>query len=237
MQKLLKIGVVLACSSSIVSNAYASELSADQRFLYIGGEAGIVSPVKKSFLHKESGTDITLKKSPMYSAKLGYSFYPGMSVEFSASFHPTYKLGYKLAEKPIVGRLTGKTKVRTQVYMANVVYDFYNSSQFTPFVIVGAGISRVKVKPTISTFNGMEFFRVNKTVTNCYSWQAGIGVSTEVAPNFIIDLATKLQVAYNVKVKNEGRNPTTMQFERQPALKKTIGVAELGLGFTYKLPM
>jgi opacity protein-like surface antigen len=237
MKKIFKLTAILLCSSALAANVQADDLSADQRFIYIGGEAGFVTPVKKSFRHEDSGSDITLKNSTMYSAKLGYSFYPALSVELSATYHPTYKLGYKLP--PTLGSvLQGKTKVNTATYMVNFVYDLHNSSMFTPFVIVGAGISRVIVKPTSSIHPLLgpgPAFRINKTVTNCFAWQGGVGVSTNVAQNFSIDLSAKLQVAHNIRAKYD--TFATMQLASQKPIKKTIGVGEFGIGFTYKLPI
>jgi opacity protein-like surface antigen len=223
------------CTFSFIASPLAAEKNADERFFYIGAEAGIVEPVQRKFKHKHSDTKLTLKKSSMYSAKIGYSFYPQMAFEFSGTYQPTYKLGYKLPEAGIVPSMSGKTKVHSQIYMANLVYDLNDYAGFTPFVIGGVGIARLQIKPTTTSFMGTEFFKVKKSTPNCFAWQAGIGVSRNIAPSFSIDVAAKLQAAHNIKVKYESLDPQTGKFN-PGTIKKNIGVWEFGIGFTYKFP-
>ncbi|MCC8484206.1 MAG: hypothetical protein LN561_06700, partial [Rickettsia endosymbiont of Labidopullus appendiculatus] len=75
MNKLPKILSIICIYFLFFTKAQADEIEADQRFFYIGAEAGIVKPVVEKFRH-DSGTDFTLKRSKMYSGKIGYSFYP-----------------------------------------------------------------------------------------------------------------------------------------------------------------
>ncbi|MFY9589353.1 outer membrane protein [Rickettsia endosymbiont of Halotydeus destructor] len=247
MIKLSKIFTVICIYyfGIIVGIAYAEEeVGADQRFLYIGAEGGIVEPVVSKFRHKHSNTEITLKRSAMYSGKIGYIFYPQMAIEFSATYQPKYRLHYVLPQQDLSNGLTipktpGKTKVVSNIYMMNLIYDFQEVKTFTPFVIFGAGIAQVKVKATSSKWDliNTEYFKVKRTTTNCFAWQAGFGVSKYVTPNFSIDLAAKLQVAQNVKIKYNTLNIDTQQFTPANPIKKTIGIGEFGIGFTYKLPI
>lgn len=239
MKKLSKTLTCIFLCSTISSLVFADNApSADERFFYLGTEFGVVDPVQHKFKHKSSKTDITLKKSSMYSGKIGYSFYPQMSIEFSGTYQPKYRLGYVLPATGSIPKTSGVTKVSSDVYMMNLVYDLKTYNGFTPFIIGGAGIARVKVKPTSSSFMGMEFFRIKKTNTNCMAWQIGIGVSKEIVNNFTIDLAAKLQVAHNLKVNYDKLiNPVSMKYGPSETIKKTIGVGEFGIGFTYKLPI
>ncbi|MCC8368984.1 MAG: outer membrane beta-barrel protein [Rickettsia endosymbiont of Oxypoda opaca] len=246
MIKLSKIFIIACVYSFIVitSVAYAEEEGANQRSLYIGAEGGIVEPVVSKFRHKSSNTAITLKRSGMYSGKIGYIFYPQMAIEFSATYQPKYRLHYVLPQQDLSNGLSipktpGKTRVVSNIYMVNLIYDFQEVKSFTPFVIFGAGIAQVKVKPTSSRWDLMntEYFKVRRTHTNCFAWQAGLGVSKYVTPNFSIDLAAKLQVVQDVKIKYDTLNIQTGQFTPANPIKKTIGVGEFGIGFTYKLPI
>jgi opacity protein-like surface antigen len=212
-------------------------INQDNNFFYIGGEAGIVAPVKSKFMHKNSRTKITLKKSHMYTGQLGYSFYPGMSIEFSATHQPRYKLAYDLPANDFISHaVPGNTRVVSNVYMINLIYDLAEFKEFTPFVIFGGGIARVTVKPTTSNYQGVEFFRIQKTVKNCGAWQAGLGVSKKVTENFSLHLSWKLQVAHNVRINYKTLDAASGNFVNASPIKKTIGVAEYGIGFTYKLP-
>lgn len=236
---------VFICFSTSITKAEDKELNANQRFFYIGGEIGLVEPVKNKFIHKHSKTEITLKKSSMYSFNAGYSFYPQMSIELSTTYQPKYRLSYIIPEKTLANGLVipktpGKTRVFSNIYMANIIYDLQNYNGFVPYVIMGVGIAKVKVKPVTSkldTLGNIDFFRVKTTHTNCLAWQLGIGMSKEITDNLSVNLSAKLQIANNVKIDYETLNMATQQFESASPIKKTIGVGEFGMGFTYKLPI
>jgi opacity protein-like surface antigen len=240
--RLRQIGIVYICCYTITSITYADNTNYDKRFIYVGAEAGIVEPVQSKFRHKESSTDLTLKRSSMYSGKIGYSFYPQMAIEFSATHQPQYKLHYVLPEKSLAGGYTipktpGTTKVVSEIYMLNLIYDLNNINSFTPFVIIGAGIARMKVKATSSKWDlmNLEYFKVRKTKTNCFAWQFGIGMSREITENFSIDTTAKLQVIHKIKANYDTFDNNTGKFVPSAPINRTIGVGEFGIGFTYKL--
>jgi opacity protein-like surface antigen len=243
MNKLLKILSTIYICFLVFTNAQADEIKADQRFFYIGTEAGIVVPVVKRFRH-DSGTNFTLKSSKMYSGKIGYSFYPQMAVEFSVTRQPRYRLHYVLPQKDvapglIIPKTPGTTRVESNLYMLNLVYDFDKVKEITPFVILGAGIAQVKVSSTSSRWDliDVEYFRIRNTRSNCFAWQVGLGLSKELSSNFSIDIAVKLQAAHSIKINYDTLDMETQQFIPATPIKKTIGVGEFGIGFTYRLPI
>ena len=242
MNKLLKISIIYIFHLISTSIAYSDHIKHEQRFLYIGAEAGLVEPVQHKFHHKESNTNLTLKRSAMYSGKIGYSFYPGMAMEFSTTYQPQYRLGYTLPQKHLssshsIPKTLGQTKMVSRIYMLNLIYDLKTINSFIPFVIIGAGLATMKVKPTSSKWNlmNMEYFRVRKTQTNCFAWQFGVGISKDITENFSIDTTAKLQVIHDIKAKYDTLDETTNKFVPSTPIKKTIGVGEFGIGFTYKL--
>ncbi len=198
MTKLLKLFFI----TIIIFNniAFAKETG-----FYIGAEGGIVEPVVSKFRHKHSNTEIILKKSSMYSGKIGYIIYPQIAIEFSATYQPKYRLHYVLPQQNLSNGLTipktpGNTTVLSNIYMLNLIYDLEKIKTFTPFVILGGGIAQVKVKPTSSRWsviNG-DYFKVRRTHKNCVAWQAGLGVSQDVTSNLSIDATAKLQTAYSI---------------------------------------
>ncbi len=243
MAKLLKNSLVFACYLILAPTIYADEIASFQKYIYFGSEFGIVEPVKKKFDHKNhdnTKTAITLKKSSMYSGKIGYSFYPQMAIELSVTHQPKYRLGYVLPAQDFgdgnLVKTAGITKVVSNAYMLNLVYDLESFKGFTPFVKLGAGVAQVRVKATHSSFNGFKFFRINKTDTNCLAWQFGLGVSKQIFNNFSIDAGAKLQVVRNVKVKYDTLD-TFNRFVPSKPIKKTLGVGEFGIGFVYKIPV
>ncbi|XVN42156.1 MAG: porin family protein [Candidatus Rickettsia vulgarisii] len=242
MARLSKI-LLSASICSIASFAYADEQNTN--FLYIGGEYGVVEPVIKKFRHEHSGSDLVLKRSKMYSVKLGYSYYPQMAIEFSATYQPKYRLNYILPQTittmGVIPKTRGTTRVSSNIYMLNLIYDLNQVRGFTPFVILGGGIAQVKFRPTTSVWdspNGIiDYFRVKKQRHNCLAGQVGLGFSKDITSNLSIDAAAKLQVVHNIKIKYDTLNPYTGGFNRANPIKKTIGVGEFGIGFTYKLPI
>ena len=62
-------------------------------------------------------------------------------------------------------------------------------------------------------------------------------MSKEITDNLSVNLSAKLQIANNAKIDYETLNMATQQFESASPIKKTIGVGEFGMGFTYKLPI
>ena len=236
MTKLLKLFFI----TIIIFNniAFAKETG-----FYIGAEGGIVEPVVSKFRHKHSNTEIILKKSSMYSGKIGYIIYPQIAIEFSATYQPKYRLHYVLPQQNLSNGLTipktpGNTTVLSNIYMLNLIYDLEKIKTFTPFVILGGGIAQVKVKPTSSRWSviNSDYFKVRKTHKNCVAWQAGLGISQDVTSNLSIDETAKLQTAYRVRINYDTLDMKTGQFVPANPIKKTIAVGEFGVGFTYRLP-
>nr|WP_016926591.1 outer membrane beta-barrel protein [Rickettsia conorii] len=236
MTKLLKLFFI----TIIIFNniAFAKETG-----FYIGVEGGIIEPVISKFRHKHSNTEIILKKSSMYSGKIGYIIYPQIAIEFSATYQPKYSLHYVLPQQNLSNGLTipktpGNTTVLSNLYMLNLIYDLEKIKTFTPFVILGGGIAQVKVKPTSSRWSviNSDYFKVSKTHKNCVAWQAGLGISQDVTSNLSIDATAKLQTAYRVRINYDTLDIKTGQFVPTNPIKKTIAVGEFGIGFTYRLP-
>ncbi len=90
-------------------------------------------------------------------------------------------------------------------------------------------------------------FNTTKHTANCFAWQVGLGVSKALTESFSLDLGGRLQVAHNVSVRynsldKDATAAAALRGEFKPVykagkVKKTLGVGEITLGFTYKLPM
>lgn len=239
---LLKLFSIFSLMSSLT---YAELGETLPTFFYIGGEAGIIEPVVKKFHHKESNSNFTLKKTKMYNAKIGYSYYPQMAIEFSVTYQPNYPLHYILPEMPTalgqaIPKTSGSTKVDSNIYMLNLKYYLNKVKTLTPFVILGGGIAQVKIRPTASVwqaFNNTEYFRMLRHRSNCLAWQMGLGFAKEVTNNFSLTAAAKLQVAHSIRIKYESLNIHSGTFVSAKPIKKTIAVGEFGIGFNYRLPI
>lgn len=242
MIKLLQLFVIVL-TIFINNTIYAEENINEKTGFYIGAEGGIVEPVISKFRHKHTNTEIVLKRSGTYSGKIGYILYPQIAIEFSATYQPKYRLHYVLPPQNLSNGLTipktpGNTKVLSNMYMLNLIYDLEEMKGLTPFVILGGGIAQIKVKSTSSKWDviNSDYFKVRKTHKNCVAWQAGLGVSKYLSSNFSVDLTAKLQTVYRVRINYDTLDTKTGQFLPANPIKKTIGLGEFAIGFTYRLP-
>ncbi|MDP5109869.1 MAG: porin family protein [Rickettsiaceae bacterium] len=143
------------------------------------------------------------------------------------------------------------TKVSANVFMLNWIYELEKQKfGLKPYVIFGAGIAQVNIRPqrtywqpdaSLAVFPGfggpIEFFRVKKNIHNCFAYQFGGGISKDISDHFAVDLGAKLQVVKDIKIKYEKLDIATQSFKSEKPIKKTIGVGEFTLGFTFKIPV
>jgi opacity protein-like surface antigen len=252
-QVINKVKVAFLASTILLSSNVAFANNAEDRYVYIGGELGLSEPIVKRFAHeaKHGTTRMRLKQSKMFGGRIGCAFYPGMMLELSGTHQPKYRLAYRLPSSNVNGvtipQTPGETKVSANVFTLNLIYEM--QEQFVgvkPYVIFGAGLAQVSIRPTFSTTNAfsafglgdnLPYFKVRKNKINCYVWQAGLGFTKDLGDNFSIDLGAKLQVVNDIKIKYDTLDMHTQSFVAAKPIKKTIGVGEFTLGFTFKLPV
>ncbi len=255
-QVMQKIKITLLASAILLLVNVAFANNASDRYMYIGSELGLSEPIVKKFIHKESNTKMRLKQSRMYGGRIGYAFYPGMMIELSATHQPKYRLAYRLPSQDLsslvpglaIPKTSGETRVSANVFTLNLLYEMQEQfAGFKPYVIFGAGVARISIKPTTSTTdifaplgagNNMTFFKIKKNNIDCFAWQVGGGFSRDLSDNFSVDIGAKLQVVNDIKIKYDTLDsPTTGTFSPAKPIKKTIGVGEFTLGFTFKIPV
>lgn len=256
--KILKNLSILATAALIASSSFANE--AEKKF-YVGGAIGYSKPLKNKFSDKDSGTTFHLKKSTMYTGSLGYKITPDIAVEFSYDAKPKYPIVIELSKTAGGEKVSSNAKSR--IFMLNFVYDLNEIAGFQPFFTVGAGLAQVSVKPTSIPFDftalGLPNLKGDKASTlkhraNCFAWEIGAGIGKKITDDFSINLAGKIQIAHNLKLKTRSINPAKTQANiaaavasgRAPTssdvaydkgqIKKTLGVGEFTVGFNYNLP-
>jgi len=240
----------LALGVTFLNAAYAQDVLDNHmdRYVYIGTEFGLSDPIKKSFRHEESKTKMRLKKSHMYGGRIGYSFYPNMMVEISGTHQPKYRMAYRLPGEGAIPETPGITKVSANTFTLNLIYEMQKMKSLAvkPYVIFGAGVAKISVKPTISYLptdflgvgsGNIPYFKIKKNNQNCFAWQAGLGFSKDINDKLAIDFGAKMQVVNNIKVKYQTLNMVTNSFDEANPIKKTIGVGEFTMGLTYKFPL
>ena len=118
-----------------------------------------------------------------------------------------------------------KNKVRMDTYMVNGYYDFYNSSDFTPYLTAGVGFSRLKHK--ISDESG-EAMSAN---SNNFAWGVGAGVKYTVTSNISVDASYRYVdggKVTNSRTENFGSYTGTLDTTTKAASN------DLMLGVSYK---
>lgn len=256
-KQIQKTTLAILTPTILMSSGLCRAANTDDHYIYFGIEGGISEPIIKDF-EETVGSDtmkMHLKQSRMYGGRVGYSFYPGVMVELSATHQPKYRLAYRLPATTIPVLIPGVgsvdvavketpdiTKISADAFMLNLLYQFQEQyAGVKPYVIFGAGVSRVNIRPQETAYNvgGNELvvFKVQKNKMNCLSWQFGGGVTRDITDNLSIDLGVQVRIVNGLKLKYETLSSTSGEFERQKPIKKTLGAGEFTLSFLFKLPV
>ncbi len=266
--KVVKTLLLSSVLATAINSPYAQAegQSADERFIYAGLELGISEPIWKEFDYIDDDkrtTNIRLSRSKMIGGRIGYGFYPNMMIEISGTHQPQYDLKYNLPEvdlsdkipmplgapTPKIPKTPGQTKIKSEVYTLNLIYklDSMEFAGIKPYIIGGAGIARIKISESFSTWKSdplplgnVKYFRVNKHKMNIPVYQAGLGLSKSFGDNIEVDFSGKFQVFQDIKIKYDTLDLTDLsniKFKPEKPIKKSIAVGEIALGIIYKLPM
>lgn len=253
MNKILKTAS-LALVTIIAASSSAEDIN--KRF-YIGGSAGLSKPLKNNFDDKDTKTLFHLQKSNMFTVDFGYKITPDISVELSYDYKPKYPVKIELSKDN--GGESSNTKATNRVFMVNFKYNLNDYAGFTPFFTVGAGLAQVAVKETsipLTLPNNISAVKLRtlKHTSNCLAWQVGVGATKNLTEDLSVGISAKLQVAHDIKLKTKfiddkktvtnfaaamgsGRAPTSDDVAySDAAIKKTLGVGEFTVGFSYNLP-
>lgn len=90
------------------------------------------------------------------------------------------------AKDSFLGILDVSAKINS--YMINFYYDFYNESNFVPYLEVGLGASTAKATLAINDDEGVYSDSEKETK---FSWQAGFGSYYKISENISTDLGVK----------------------------------------------
>jgi len=151
----------------------------------------------------------------------------------------------------------GKTNISANVVTLNWLYEFDKQfAEIKPYIILGAGVAQINIKPTATNWKlpaaisaglggvtEVPYFKIKKNTINCFAWQIGGGFSRDIGENFSIDVGAKLQVVKDIKIKYDTLVASSFadlakpEFKAAKPIKKTIGVGEFTIGFTFKIPV
>lgn len=183
----------LIAATLAISAFSAMSASANNGF-YVSGDIGAsivdMHDTKASLSYAgESGTEkFKNKNKGVFSGGVaaGYNFNDEYKLPVRLEFATTFRGNAEGSQSYSDGdeTLTVKNKVRMDTYMVNAYYDFYNSSDFTPYVTAGIGMSHLK--HSLSAHVDDESVGMSKKSNN-FAWGLGAGVAYAVTSNISID--------------------------------------------------
>ena len=206
----------------------------ENKKIYFGLDIGVSKPAKKNFKeiirnvdHTKTKATVSLKKTTMYTGKIGWDFYPNMSIEFNFDYKPKYCIGVELEN---LGK--GKSKLNAKIYMLNIIYDLVEFNGLVPNFIVGVGVANIKIKPISIDHKKykINIFKTKETRDNIFAWQVGIGINKYITENSRVDFSTRLQVVNDVKVRYTNLN-------KNYEWKNGSIVVETTVGYNYYFPI
>ncbi|EIT7422899.1 porin family protein [Citrobacter werkmanii] len=184
----------LIASSIALLAVYATSASASSG-VYVSGEVGtsIINVKDKSITDTytyQGDSDVTTlnfknKNKSVFGGgvAVGYDFYDQYQVpvrmEFAAKFRGDANSSQTFGDDSYSLKL--KNKVRMDTYMVNGYYDFHNSSDFTPYLTAGIGLSHLKSNITEEDGDGIS------ADANKFAWGVGAGVKYAITSNISID--------------------------------------------------
>jgi opacity protein-like surface antigen len=230
---LLLIGII---STTLSYNVFAKDVQENWKSsFYIGPQIGISNPIIKKI--SEGIIDVSLKNSQTVGGRIGYEFYPNMKLELSAVHQAKFEVNYEVPNNPLTSDLGDKTKVSGNMLALNLLYDLSeNFCGVKPYVMLGFGVANILIKPQNTSINvtgyNVNVMDIYKTNMNCFAMQFGGGISRNLTDNFSIDCGLRVQYIKNVKIQY-----ASQAFNKSGVLKTDMGLAEVTLGFLYKLPI
>jgi len=172
--------------------AFAGAAFANEPGTYVSLGAGIHMPRDSSVLVGAAPGQLKFDNGPIVVGAAGY--------KWANSFRTEFELGYREADLDnftnaagVAQAWTGQAK--TWSTMLNVVYDFDNASNLTPYLGAGAGISWVGLK---DNFRGATTPAFDGTDSR-FTWQGIAGVNYDATRNLGLFLEYRYIAANNAR--------------------------------------
>ncbi|MCP5369289.1 MAG: outer membrane beta-barrel protein [Rickettsiaceae bacterium] len=220
------------------TNVVAQELRTN--YFYLGLDVGASVPALKFFRDQETDTISRLTKSKMFGASIGYSFYPGMMIEFAITHQPSYDLSYEIPGKNLLfeENLHGSIRAKIQSFFGNIVYQMpAKTFGLKPYVMVGVGIAKVTTTPVAIAVPGYPdfiIFAMDKNKGRYFTYHLGAGVNRDISKHIAVDFALKVQAISKVKSKYQSFNYELDQLVTD-SKKKTVIAGQFTIGLKINL--
>ncbi len=124
------------------------------------------------------------------SVALGYDFNPVNNIPVRAEVEYTYYGESELSGNNNIYHMGGnvKTKLNAQSLFTNIYYDFYNATQFIPYVGAGLGAALVKTSMDYNNYSGTNFSGAEGDYEANLAYNLNLGVAYQFDERLAIDL-------------------------------------------------
>lgn len=190
-----------------------------------------------------SNDDQTKSNFPNVSVAIGYDFSNITPINIRTELEYSYK--DKISFRPNMNSIEHRlylfndswidrveqdgyveNDIKMQSLMLNTLYDFKNSSKFTPYLGVGLGATYVKSNQRIADYS----FEKKKDNDSSFSWSISAGVNYDLNNNVSLDLSYKYLNAGKFKFENYPYDHTDINLTTKTKLISN----EYLLGIRYK---
>lgn len=208
----MKLGFKTLLLSGAVCMLFAANAKAEG--WYVGADAGVTVPFDSKAKFKTSGTKEKVKFDNGFVGDLVLGY------KFDNNFRSDLDFGYRNIDFNKFAGEKNSSELNSYAFTLNVYYDFINSSKFTPFVGLGAGLA-------INDVDGKGIL-VNKKSTGV-AFQGTAGVAYNIADNWDLSLAYRYFKTFDHKLKQaESGRYGKYNFSTQDII--------LGIRYTFECP-
>lgn len=190
--------LIIACTAFATSSVAATDLNIPESYYYMQLNGGLAYGLTGAgmFGNKNAGN------TGMYGVEAGYKFDDYTRASISADYMPNHS--FNSAAEGTSGLIGGQPyaissnnnfKVNAWLFMLNGYYDIKNSSSFTPYFTLGAGVSRNKAQSTYTSTGSLNGVSVYNSSSNLaqgtkdnFAYKFGAGVRYNVHKNIDLDL-------------------------------------------------
>lgn len=163
----MKIRTLLMASTALIFSAGAADAG-----LYVGADAGMSFPIKEKIKHDGVSDTLELKDGWVGDIVVGWAF--------DNNFRTELDVGYRDYDMGDFNHVSNKGSLKSWAVTANVLYDFKNTTKFTPFVGAGIGAAYAKLENDTTNQDGSAT-KVALLGTAGISYQITDALSTSLA--------------------------------------------------------
>jgi opacity protein-like surface antigen len=163
----------------------------------------------------------------VFGAALGYEFDLPLRVELEYM----YRTNFEHDKKPTTnGLFDSDTDLTTHTLMANLFYDFRNSSPFTPFVMGGIGVAVHQTDNHVTSLTSyVDDYEGSDVTRTEFAWNVGTGMAYDLTDNLTLDMLARYVDMGKAKWKNTNRTSND-----KGSGSGNMSATEVLLGLRYK---